>query len=425
MEIVSIILLLTCFLLYKSVVKKATPGISQCSTFLLYWLIIVVLGCFHFYRLYSISSWVYLLVIIGSISFAFGYIIFNNATTSWHIFKTKYSSESAITFRIPFYITLVFAIYVIIKQIILLLPIIIASGMSDARSEMQLDEALAVGGMWDILIAYFAKPFIKASLIILMANSFVGRIDFKHIGIVILLLVLYFFSEGGRSVMLEIFFSFIYLLILYRKEISKRRMKAVKIAIVISSALPLLATMERGSDTLKSIYTYYCGSLTYLTSMFNSYATLFDDYLNGWASFQGIVKPIYGILEQIGIPKPDALIESNAFIMSAQSTVVDIAPSTPMNYFMTCFGYAYKDGGVIGVMLILFVYGILCSFVDKKEFYNRKNVRWVSIKTYFFCSVLFTMSYFPFAKYLNAMTIVYMLVITSGWFSKHTKLNLQ
>lgn len=423
MEFVCIVILLICFFSYKSITKKFIPGVSQCSTFLLYWLIIVALGCFHFYRLYSISSWVYLLVIIGSISFTVGYIIFT-AAIKGNIYKTKYSSEIAITFRIPFYIALVFAIYVILKQIILILPIIATSGMSDARSEMQMDEELIVGGMWDVLIAYFAKPFIKASMIVLMVNSFIGKIDLKHIGLIIILLVLYFFSEGGRSVMLEIFFSFIYLLILYKERISKRSMKAVKIAVVISFSLPLLATMERGSDALKSIYTYYCGSLTYLTSMFNNYAHLFDEYLNGWASFQGIVKPIYGILEQIGFHKPDALIHSNAFIMSAQSTVVDIAPSTPMNYFMTCFGYAYKDGGVVGVMLILFVYGILCSFVDKKELYNKKNVRWVSIKTYFFCSVLFTMSYFPFAKYLNAMTIVYMLVITSGWFSKHTKLNM-
>lgn len=423
MEIICIIILFACFLLYKNAAKKSTPGISQCSTFLLYWLIIVLLGCFHFYGLYNISSWVYLLVVVGSISFTFGYVVFSNVMTNVNIYKVNYSANGNIVLRISFYITLLFAIYIISKQILLLLPIIIASGMSDARGEMQLDDTLLIGGVWDILLAYFAKPFVKAAMIVLMANSFVSKIDIKHIGVIIILLIMYFLSEGGRAVMLEIFFSFIYLFVLFKKRISKKRMKVIKIAVAASSVLPILATMDRGSDLFMSLYTYYCGSLTYLTSIFNNNAAIFDEYLNGWACFQGVVKPMYGILEQMGFPKPDSLIASNAFILSAQSTVLDVAPSVPMNYFLTCFGYAYKDGGIIGVIVILFIYGVLSSFVDKKELFNNQNVRWISIKTYFFCSVLFTMSYFPFAKYLNVMTIVYIFVITNGFFSKHIKVN--
>ena len=425
MVVVCLIIILLCLILYKALLKrKHLHGFSQCSTFLVYWFLIVLLGSFRFYRLYDISSLVYTLVSFGCISFFIGYAVLDNLASR----PVKLENQQTQTRLVPlkmrwwYYVVLGFAVFVIIKQIVLLLPIIIASGMFEARGEMQLDDTLLMGGIWDILIAYFAKPFVKATMIVLLVNSFVGKFDIKHISIIIVLLLLYFFSEGGRGVLLEIIFATIYLFFAFKDKLSKKRIGKIKKSIVFLSLIPIVATLDRGSDILYSLYTYYCGSLTYLTRVFQNNQDLFNDYLYGWTSFQGFIKPFFGILEQIGFEKPESLIASNGFILSAQATVIDIAPSTPINYFMTCFGYAYKDGGILGVIIVMFIYGLMCSFIDHQEKKYYGSVRWETLKVFFFCCILFTMSYFPFAKYLNAMTIIYTYIITSKLFSKKSNI---
>ena len=218
---------------------------------------------------------------------------------------------------------------------------------------------------------------------------------------------------------MDVFFTLVFCLYINRKKISSKLKSKFKKVIIVIAILPVLATLERGSDTLFSIYTYYCGSFQYLSQSLQFKALEFNEHLWGLASFQGFIKPIFGILQILGFPKPEELQKASDFILTAQTTVYDIAPNCPMNYFFTSFGYAYKDGGVIGVILIHFIFGVMANYVDFKERINNAFVRWMSIKAVFFYSILFSMSYFPFGMYLHAMTIIYIYIITSNYLSKN------
>ena len=97
----------------------------------------------------------------------------------------------------------------------------------------------------------------------------------------------------------------------------------------------------------------------------------------------------------------------------------DIAPNCPMNYFMTCFGYAYKDGGIIACFIIFFIFGSLCNLADQFENKN-DGTRSSTIKILMFLAIMFSMTIFPFAAYITALPFFYTLILTSKLFSKQS-----
>lgn len=407
----------------KTLKRKNKGHLALDKVFLLYWLLITFLGCFHLYGLYEITNIVYFLVVIGCFSFFCGYHLANQNHAAQirrgkKVLNLK-NEKGYLRFKPVFYVLLAIALFIILKQVMLLLPIILARGMADVRGDMQLDDSLVLSGGLDILLAYFAKPFVNASIIVLIVNSISTNFSLKKILVVLFSLGVYFFSEGGRSIIMEVFFTLVFCLYINRKKISPKLKSKLKKLIIVLAILPVLATLERGSDTLFSIYTYYCGSLQYLSQSLQFKALEFNEHLWGLASFQGFIKPIFGILQILGFPKPEELQKASDFILTAQNTVYEIAPNCPMNYFFTSFGYAYKDGGVIGVILIHFIFGVMANYVDFKERINNAFVRWMSIKAVFFYSILFSMSYFPFGMYIHAMTIIYIYIITSNYLSKN------
>lgn len=390
--------------------------LSLINVFTHFWLIIVTMGAFHLYGLYHISDYVYSIVTIGSGCFVAGYYLFGyfcRANGS----KVEENVESVTSFKPLFYVLLLLAIALICMQVALLLPLILKSGMAIARNEWAQDQALRLSGVWEILISYFAKPFVKASLFIMIISLFQQGIKTSRIWLAVFLGIIYFFSEGGRSFIMDLFFAFCYLFYFYRKYLNEKVLSALKKIICLVALMPILATLQRGSGLsgiFYGIYTYYCGSLQFFTHLIEAESSYFPDDLYGMASFQGFVKPFFGILNQFGIEKPDLLISANSFILKVQNLNIYIAPQTKMNYFATCFGYAYRDGKMLGVVLDMLIFGAMCAYVDKKENDYVEDTKWLAIKVLFFSSIFYMMSYMPFSKYLNGMLLIFLLMITSS-----------
>lgn len=410
--IVSLFIFLLFLLSYQ--INKNTKykqGISLCTEFIVYWFLIVAGGCLHLYGLYDISIDIYLLVLVGVISFFIGY-----RTINFH--KTKKLAQinvpaitiEVIKLNLLFYIVLTISLLIIIKQIILLLPILIVQGITAARTNLQIDETLVLSGPLEIIISYFAKPFAKASLIVIIINCVRTRITWKSIFLIAIILGIYFFSEGGRAVIMDVFFIFFYAVYSNRDLIPKKIKKKMIYTISLLAILPIIATIERGADILFAIYTYYCGSLQFLSQAISYREYIFEDHLWGITCFQGFIKPITGLLQIIGIDKPEIVQDASDFIIDAQTTVYKISPTAEMNYFYTTFGYSYKDAGILGVIIFQWIFGIICRYIDFREKTNNKSIRWLSIKAAFFYCILYTMSYYPFAMYLHAMTLVYIYI---------------
>ena len=243
-------------------------SLSLINTFTCFWLVVVLMSMLHLYGLFRISSYVYLLVLMGCGSFLLGYFLYGYFSRSKQMQKDESSVEIVADFTLGFYIVLAIAVFLVLSQVALLLPLILSSGMAEARHMWAEDESLRMSGMWEILISYFAKPFVKASLFLMIISLFQQGASWSKIILMSVLGIVYFFSEGGRSFIMDMFFVLCYLFYVFHRSLSQHTLVVLRTFIILVALMPILATLQRGSgDIFYSIYTYYCGSLTYLTKL--------------------------------------------------------------------------------------------------------------------------------------------------------------
>ena len=386
--------------------------------FLVYWSVILFFTCFRLFGLYEISKDVLLAVYLGLLGFFTGQM-----TTTLYSHRmnnkedTTYKSDLG-KFKISFYLLLVLAVIVSLMKIRLLVPTIRTEGVSRARDLMQLRKEMNLTGIWDILLFYFAKPYIRAVSLVLIVDMMNNKRKTKNLMVILVLVMIAFFSDGGRGIILDIIIAMAYLIWIKKVRINKKISRRLTIAILISIIIVLAATKERGVGILSTLYIYYCGGLNYFSQALYS-RRLFSTYLYGMACFQGFFKPLYGFLGIIGINEPNLLVRANEFLLGCQSYTVYVAPAERMNYFMTTFGYAYKDGGYIGVFVVHYVLSIICAYMDKLSYLYPRSTRIISLKANLLSGILFTMSIFPFAKYYNVVTYVYIYLITSHMCSRN------
>lgn len=385
--------------------------------FIVFWFLIVLGSLFRCFNLYSIPDFIYTLVLLGSIFFCIGYSV---GPRTKRLLNSYEVYDKVPDFTLLYYVILGGAIIIIIKQISLILPLLLVHGMADSRTEMQLDDSLVLSGGWDVLIGYFGKPFVKATIVIIIVKMFLYKPNIKQIAIVLILSCLYFFSEGGRAMIMDIFYICAYLLLCRKNNISLKYLKRLKAAMIIFAMLPILATWQRGSSVLTNIYMYYCGSLQFLSQVFDKHLPVLDHNTLGQACFQGFTKPIFGILQLLGIRKPEIINNANEFILNSQDIVEYVSPTEYLNYYMTCFGYAYKDGGFLAVCIILFLYGLICRKFDNLENSHTNNLCVLSYKVVLVYTLFFTMAVFPFALHIHTLTLLYIYIITR-YLMSHTK----
>lgn len=419
MGYISSIIILLLLIFSREKQKTVAKRISLLRIFLVLWFLIVFFSNFHFLNLLEISDFAYIVCTLGIISFTNGYWLHSR---SFYIpTSTRLNSkEYYYSFRLPFLIILVGAIFIVIKQLNVLLPIILAQGMQEARNQIGIDESLLLPGFWSVALAYFAKPCIMAAMILFLINVFKKKkLEFFTIILLVFLMAVYFFSEGGRLFIMDLIFVVLYLAASFKRIVSKSVQKKIKWGILFLLSLSIIATLHRGSDIWENLNSYYCGSLRYLSEFLNSSKATPSEYLYGFTCYQGFFKPFIGILNLVGFDKPDILVAADNFILWCQHCLFDIYPrGNGMNYYATCFGYSYHDGGLIGVFLCMFFYGMICSLIDKKEANNSNSLFILSIKSVFVYTILFTMAVFPFAKYLYIMTMIFLWILTRPFFSK-------
>ena len=377
-----------------------------------FWFMIVFLSMFHFFGLFEISNKTYSIVLLGNLFFYFGTL-----TSNIKLFCRNKLHIQTLNFKYRknlMYILLFFAILIMLKKIMLLLPIILTSGITSARTEMILNESLNLSGFLLTLQVYFAKPFIRCVSIILMVDLFQNKINIKNIIKVLLITMLSFLSYGGRSVMIQLFISLCILLFYYRKKISKKNKKKIMYSILIIGILTSLLTIERGVNLLENFYTYYAGSLVFFSKSLDMNYLFNSTFLYGVNGFQGIFRPIFGILNIFGIQDFSLLSKANSFLMDCQNTVFYVSPNIKMNYFITCFGYMYKDFGILGLIVESFIFGAIMSRFK----IEKGNIYKISCFILFAQGILFSMSIIPFASYNFIMTFVYIYIITYNFKKK-------
>lgn len=402
--------------------QKSRSLLAIDTIFHLYWAVICFLSVIRLYGLHEADIQVYYIVLVGNVGFFMGTI-----APQFVLKRTKTDPEQSteqdfiLRYDIVKIVLTIGALVLIIQKIILMMPAISRVGVQGARGLMQLDESLNLQGFEGVLFTYYGRPFIRALSIVMLVNMMKTKIVKVKVILVIFLNLLIYFSDGGRSAIVLLFWALVYLFFTGEKKISLKMKKQIIWAGALMLAIGILSTIERKSAVIRGLYIYYAAPLAYLTKQLVK-PSVFGERLYGFASFQGILNPFFGVLNYLGISDPVMLNKANQFIYDIQLSNLPVADNDYMNYFVTCFGYFYRDGGFLGVLIIGAITGyVVKHFMIKSKRCN--NLRYVSLATLFFQGIMFTMSKYLFSDYNFVMTIVFIYVITTDFIGSSKKKN--
>lgn len=190
--------------------------------FCFFWTVICFFSLFRFLDLYKVPNKIYAYVALGITSYLIGFETIRCFSGGK---KVPVTIRQRFNLSIWFYIFLYLAVGITVWRIALMIPYILHGGVSYARAMLGSTDELNLPGKWNMLLGYFAMPYLRASVIIFCVDMIYNRITGSYILKIMILTILQFFTAGGRSVIIHTFIALAYLLFTNLKKINYKLRK--------------------------------------------------------------------------------------------------------------------------------------------------------------------------------------------------------
>lgn len=267
------------------------------------------------------------------------------------------------------------------------------------------------------LIAYPTTYFMIALLPI---EIFFGAKNKLIIGEAIILMAMFVLTSGGRSVIIWLAIYVLTIYAFYKKshpdftvKIVKKYRKHIIISFILLFVFMLYITQSRKGDDvdlLREIYIYFVVPVTH----FSHYIDVVDasGVLGmGISSFYGFLYPLFYLLRLFrvfnGYPKFILNVHYMSFEM--METGYPVGGGINMNAFVTMFYQPYLDGRIIGVIIIMFMFGFLCNRAFISAYY-RKNMRGMLLYVLLLQKIIFSVVRFYFTQSTQAISIIFAFI---------------
>lgn len=325
----------------------------------------------------QVTSLTYIVIVVGVLLFAFG------ASFGKRI---KTSDNEGIQYQLTYKIVIILEIV----SILVMLPdainsiVLLRSGLTfnAIRTNAILGTTVVSNPVISLIRNYIVNPFII--LVYPLASYTLFFCDEKKKKVAIMTLAVIIcacdvFYHGGRSCILYFLLHLILVPRLFgnRIYISKAVKRRIILGIIVAVAIFYIVSISRGIDDFqKSIVLYVSGCIPLMDNYITGISQT-GQYLYGGAFFEGILRLVFTLLDNIGISYP-------AFVSVIESATnfeqtIAIGNDLRMNAFVSCFTYFFYDGGIFAVIIESFLYGAF-SGVAYKNAVLKKDSR--SIITY-------------------------------------------
>lgn len=233
------------------------------------------------------------------------------------------------------------------------------------------------------------NPFSYITPFIVAADYWVGNRDKKLFYLSFTMLLLRLFSSGNR---LSFMFIFIFMIVvgllikridasrmrtfISRKD--KRKARYLIIGLIILAVIVFIySTVSRGYDVKSNIFINFAIPLR-MYAIWAEKISLNGEYGFGFASFQGLIYPIFYLLKNIiGLPMPSHI--STVFDLTTQTVTEWVSGGTYMhNAYVSIFWYFYYDFRIVGIILLPFVMGILAQKAYRRAI-SKPNIKSVAL----------------------------------------------
>ncbi|MEK4385215.1 O-antigen polymerase [Solibacillus sp. FSL W7-1464] len=378
------------------------------------WAFILFLAQFELYGLTGISSYAFLIVFIGIISFFVGYYSFRLIGKNSKGMIVKFE-----LIEVTRELNIIFNILLIISFIVLLITsstslTLLLQGytLHDIRYVVGMDRFSS--GVINILYSYVAKPFTILLIPISAYYFFKEQRNTKYLLLAFILITMNVITDGGRFIVLYIIINYTIAFFMLKKpkeyKFKIKRNISFYLLVLFSFSFIIYITVAREVSISETAYVYLVGALPHLSYRLEVFGDLNYSYTYGFSSLLGIIRPFFVVLQSIGFSFPELANYAEGLTMAIEDAVL-IGDGVRFNAFTTLFYNFYMDLGILGVVMGSFLYGLFSSFSYYKIL-NKMNLVNFSIYLLIMQSLLTSMVRFQFSKFSFALCFIYLMIIT-------------
>lgn len=382
------------------------------------WMVITVLTSMRLYGLYEADSIVYLLITVGIASFGLGCAV--KRRTRFVIGSNQRRSSTGVIENIDvgrvkktiLHALCILSVVMMIYPDYLAIKSLLSSGfdMSIIRSEFDMSYSNIV---LRLIYNYIVLPFsfaagpICASVIFLSKRK--DKIVIFSVGFIVFSRLI---NEGGRVIILYFLLSILaaHAMTKSKKKKVKKRISIYGLIAVCIYAVIAVTNSRTDQSLLEHGYSYLCGVVPHLSIRLKEVDSQ-GMLTYGTASVFGYVDFVFTMLENIGFPYPAFIKETSSLVNVVVQTTVPITSDKLMfNAFVSPFYYMYCDGRILGVIIGMFVYGMV-SFHFYKKLKDRKTYRNLSVYLLILQGLVFSFVRIQFAVVHYALAFFFFYLV--------------
>lgn len=417
------------FLLYA--LFKYKIKFNPLVIFTLLWTVIFVLASIRLYGLKAGNDSTYFIMGIGILFWSLGYCLSYNKISFKSI--TKRNGNIGNNYKCRYNLIYLLSIITLILYLKDLLSIIssvnIQGLLAQVRSLAQDSDSILYEGRSNIETAIrllITQPFLMALQPIVAVEFWFKTKERKRLLVIDLILVfLRMFTDGSRSMVMYLGFHFLIVFLIlskprwksfhgfYKDKIaSSKKAKRIMCLLGIGFIIVfIISSVSRsGSRMWKYLYLYFSMEpymMTYWKGQIQHFGF-------GTASLNGLVYPIiYFVKNLLGISEyPDYWYNNIFLLINDTDSKWQIITTTgnPANAYVSVFWFPYLDGGIVGEILVMFIYGFAAGYLFKKAIRNL-DMKSICIYSLFFQGIIMSYVRFQFATSSYALAFLYLVIV--------------
>lgn len=271
---------------------------------------------------------------------------------------------------------------------------------------------------------FIAQPTAYLAIALLPIEIFFGRRDKKLIIASVCLAFLWVLSTAGRAIIIWIalYFAAVYLYYRIKLKIEKRKIKLrTKILLAIGVVLLFIAliyttTLRKGSnyDIYRQMLIYFVAPIPHMDYYVQAVDSGYSEVLGlGLSSFYGFAYPFLFLIRLLigRFPEFSTLIRFLSFDMFERS--ISLGGTIYMNAYVTIFFQPYVDGRLLGVFLLLMLFGYWCGRLFYNSFYLN-DMRSFLFYILFLQKIMDSTVRFYFTQTSQAMCFIFAFLVTAN-----------
>lgn len=407
--------------------------LNPVTIFCALWGVILFFSSLSKYTMYMASDEINIMIVYGIIAYLVGYYIHKAFFNGIHItiggFSRYQSGRQRIAiprYQLLYLLCLISILYTIYD----LVRVVVQSGTFNLGTIQRLLQSGEVSNANSSIINAIVLLVISPIKFILPAitavDFFYGRRDRKLLLFTVCLIFINMLSTANRTSFLLFFLWLFFVATLYLyhntdkkqqylqkietgnilSKIRKYKWWIVGIAII---AFVVMSMSRTSTSLFKQIYLYF----SMPPRMFEIWAEKVDAegiYGYGVGSLLGFVYPVFYILKNLlGISMPNLVETMYNWNMMTDTIWVWPGKNVMANAYVSLFWFFYLDGRLVGIIIGMFIFGIVLSRSYSSIIAKKHSARQVAVYCCLLYAVLFSFVRFQFSLMKTALGLIFIM----------------